>query len=102
MPPKSASCQWIYQVRLGKRTKDHIKFMFLFSGDEKESTHQVPMFEEQLGALNATANQRYEQRKHLFTNVGPCRRALCARRDILIRKQLRKDKVCFTLILVIT
>ena len=86
-----------YKVGLAKCTIDHLKFLFLVSGDGKESTHQLPMFEEQLGALNATANQRYEQRKRLFTNVGPCRRALCARRDIMIRKQLRKDKVHYSI-----
>ena len=48
------------------------------------------------GALMAGAAAKRREREMLFTNVGPCRRALCARRDLATRKRLRRltGKVC--------
>ena len=66
---------------------------FLYSAEEG-SNIQVPLFESQLGAFNASSQRKLRQRRHLLSNIGPCRRALCARRDVMIRKQLGKvDKV---------
>lgn len=49
-----------------------------------------------VGALMAGAAAKARERGLLFTNVGPCRRALCARRDLAMRKRLRRltGKVC--------
>ncbi|XP_048588034.1 zinc finger CCCH domain-containing protein 13 isoform X2 [Nematostella vectensis] len=41
-----------------------------------------------LGAYVAAAASRRRYRKGLMSDLGPCRRALCARRDLAIRKQL--------------
>lgn len=52
------------------------------------------LFEHELGALNMAALNRREERAGLLRNLGPCCKALCARRDITIRRQLLKnDKV---------
>ncbi|XP_033117868.1 zinc finger CCCH domain-containing protein 13-like [Anneissia japonica] len=59
----------------------------------KEATPEggeVPRFDCALGAFNANAQQKAHQRKKLLSDVGPCRRALSARWDLQIRKQLRK------------
>lgn len=42
------------------------------------------------GALMAGAAAKRREREMLFTNVGPCRRALCARKDLGMRKRLRR------------
>lgn len=55
------------------------------------------MFEHDLGALNMAARRRRVERAGLLTNLGPCCKALCARRDFAIRRQLLKnDKVKVT------
>lgn len=52
------------------------------------------LFEHDLGAQNISAMNRRLERAGLLTNLGPCRKALCARRDLAIRRQLLKnDKV---------
>ena len=43
-----------------------------------------------IGALMAGAAAKRREREMLFTNVGPCRRALCARTDLAMRKRLRR------------
>lgn len=43
-----------------------------------------------IGALMAGAAAKRREREMLFTDVGPCRRALCARRDLAMRKRLRR------------
>lgn len=63
------------------------------------SVHSVPadaekLFEHELGALNMAALNRRVERAGLLSNLGPCCKALCARRDFAIRRQLLKnDKV---------
>lgn len=63
------------------------------------SVHFVPadaekLFEHELGALNMAALNRRVERAGLLSNLGPCCKALCARRDFAIRRQLLKnDKV---------
>ena len=50
-----------------------------------------------LGALVAAEARKIKERSNVVSDIGPCRRALCARRDFYIRKQLRKltsTKVC--------
>lgn len=49
-----------------------------------------------VGALMAGAAAKRREREMLFSSVGPCRRALCARRDLAMRKRLRRltGKVC--------
>lgn len=49
-----------------------------------------------VGALMAGAAAKARERELLFSSVGPCRRALCARRDLAMRKRLRRltGKVC--------
>ena len=52
------------------------------------------LFEHDLGALNIAALNRRVERAGLLSNLGPCCKALCARRDFAIRRQLLKnDKV---------
>lgn len=52
------------------------------------------LFEHELGALNMAALNRRVERAGLLSNLGPCCKALCARRDFAIRRQLLKnDKV---------
>ena len=43
-----------------------------------------------VGALMAGAAAKRREKEMLFSSVGPCRRALCARRDLAMRKRLRK------------
>lgn len=50
------------------------------------------IFEDELGALNMAAIQRKEERAHLLSNLGPCCKALCSRRDLAIRKQLVRNE----------
>lgn len=49
------------------------------------------LFEHELGALNRAAHRRRVERAGLLTNLGPCCKALCARRDFSIRRQLLKN-----------
>lgn len=54
------------------------------------------VFEHELGALNMAALLRKEERASLLSDLGPCCKALCFRRDSAIRKQLVKnEKVLF-------
>lgn len=50
------------------------------------------LFEHELGALNMAALLRKEERANLLSNLGPCCKALCFRRDSAIRKQLVKNE----------
>jgi len=50
------------------------------------------LFEHELGALNMAALLRKEERAGLLSNLGPCCKALCFRRDSAIRKQLMKNE----------
>ena len=43
-----------------------------------------------IGALMAGAAAKRRERQLLFSDVGPCRRALCARKDLAMRKRLRR------------
>ena len=50
-----------------------------------------------IGALVAAEARKRKERENVVNDIGPCRRALCARRDFHIRKQLRRltaTKVC--------
>ncbi|KAJ3584177.1 hypothetical protein NHX12_014673 [Muraenolepis orangiensis] len=49
------------------------------------------LFEHDLGALNLAALNRRAERAGLLSNLGPCCKALCARRDFAIRRQLLKN-----------
>lgn len=50
------------------------------------------LFEHDLGALNMAALNRRVERAGLLSNLGPCCKALCARRDFAIRRQLLKNE----------
>ncbi|XP_064817100.1 zinc finger CCCH domain-containing protein 13-like, partial [Oncorhynchus masou masou] len=50
------------------------------------------LFEHDLGALNKAALSRRIERAGLLRNLGPCCKALCARRDMAIRRQLLKNE----------
>lgn len=50
------------------------------------------LFEHDLGALNMAALNRRVERAGLLRNLGPCCKALCARRDFAIRRQLLKNE----------
>ncbi|RXN02869.1 zinc finger CCCH domain-containing 13-like protein [Labeo rohita] len=49
------------------------------------------LLEHDLGALNMAAYNRRMERANLLRSLGPCCKALCARRDIAIRRQLLKN-----------
>ena len=52
-----------------------------------------------VAAFHATAVKKARERQTLVANIGPHRRALCARRDLAVRRALCKvDKVCLTLL----
>lgn len=61
-------------------------FFFFFLKDADS------LFEHELGALNMAALLRKEERASLLSNIGPCCKALCFRRDSAIRKQLVKNE----------
>jgi hypothetical protein len=55
-----------------------------------------------IGAFVAVAAAKKREREALLGNLGPCRRALCARRDLAMRKQLgRSSKVIITIFLLV-
>ena len=57
-------------------------------------TSETFEFLDGVAAFHATAVKKSEERKTLVTNIGPHRRALCARRDLAVRRTLCKvDKV---------
>lgn len=58
--------------------------------NELEEAAELMRSRKSAGALVAAAAARRRERETLFTDVGPCRRALCARRDLAIRKKLRR------------
>ena len=58
------------------------------SGDVDDG--DVSQVTNSIGALMAGAAAKRRERGMLFTDVGPCRRALCARRDLAMRKRLRR------------
>lgn len=61
-----------------KKTEKDEKFQF---------KHDIAMF-------HTSAVQKLKERRNLLSDIGPYRRALCARRDLEIRRQLCKvDKV---------
>ncbi|XP_022095069.1 zinc finger CCCH domain-containing protein 13-like isoform X2 [Acanthaster planci] len=74
----------------GPELMREVEQLCLQAAEEEGSSIQTPLFENQLGAFNASAQRKLRQRKQLLTDIGPCRRALCARRDVMIRKQLGK------------
>ena len=54
-------------------------------------------FVDGVAAFHATAVMKSAERKSLVANIGPHRRALCARRDLAVRRTLCKvDKVYTT------
>lgn len=59
------------------------------------------LFEHELGALNMAALRRKEERAGLLSNLGPCCKALCFRRDSAIRKQLMKNEKASGLLIVL-
>lgn len=79
------------------------KFMWLYVGVQKYHVYidlcksqflldAENLFEHELGALNMAALRRKEERAGLLSNLGPCCKALCFRRDSAIRKQLVKNE----------
>lgn len=65
--------------------------------EDAEDSHVIAS----VGALMAGAAAKRREREMLFSDVGPCRRALCARRDLAMRKRLRRltGKVCLSFII---
>ena len=59
-------------------------------------TVEKPQFEllHDLAVMHTAALNQQRERKNLVENIGPFRRALCARRDLMIRRKLcRAGKV---------
>lgn len=75
-----SSKQYYFYI-LGKL---NVCFWFLKDADN--------LFEHELGAINMAALLRKEERASLLSNLGPCCKALCFRRDSAIRKQLVKNE----------
>ncbi|XP_035225602.1 zinc finger CCCH domain-containing protein 13-like isoform X2 [Stegodyphus dumicola] len=64
------------------------------NGEKKEEKKFV--MEHQLAAFHVAISQNKKERVNIFKQVGPYRRALCARRDLQIRKLLCKPINKFT------
>ena len=94
-------------VLMKQETADDPKPAEDSSGEEtsKKTTSSVPE-EKKFELLNDVAEfhsslvRKMKEREELVSNIGPYRRALCARRDLAIRRALCKaEKVfCFVLI----
>ena len=76
-------------------TKDNPSGVETVETNDAEGTSE-PQVANTIGALMAGAAAKRREREDLFTKVGPCRRALCARKDLAMRKRLRRltGKVC--------
>lgn len=70
-------------------TKDNPSGVETVDTSDTEGTSE-PQVANTIGALMAGAAAKRREREDLFTNVGPCRRALCARKDLAMRKRLRR------------
>lgn len=70
-------------------TKDNPSGVETVDTSDTEGTSE-PQVANTIGALMAGAAAKTREREDLFTNVGPCRRALCARKDLAMRKRLRR------------
>lgn len=53
-------------------------------------------FRHEVAALHAAAMAQEQERKRILTDIGPYRRALCARQDLQIRRKLCRfhQRVC--------
>ena len=66
----------------------------LSHSDDKDTVADKFEFIDGVAAFHATAVRKAQERQTLVSNVGPHRRALCARRDLAVRRALCKvDKV---------
>ncbi|XP_054724542.1 zinc finger CCCH domain-containing protein 13-like isoform X2 [Uloborus diversus] len=66
------------------------------NGNKDKKPEKKFVLEHQLAAFHVAISQTKRERTNAFNNVGPYRRALCARRDLQIRKQLCKPINKFT------
>lgn len=67
------------------------------TSDKKTVDQSEFSFHSDVAMFHSSALQKLKERTSLLSNVGPHRRALCARRDLEMRRQLCKaDKVSFT------
>ena len=80
------------QDKCSQDVSDKTKHLFLASRLRKLT----------IGALVSAETRKLKERASVVNDIGPCRRALCARRDFHIRKQLRRltsTKVFYTTLL---
>jgi hypothetical protein len=61
---------------------------------EESKSENKFKFKSDIAVFHASITSKIKERRNLLRNIGPFRRALCARRDLEIRRQLCKiDKV---------
>lgn len=64
--------------------------------DEKKEKKEQFEFKHDIAMFHSSAINKLKERRNLLSDIGPFRRALCARKDLEIRRQLCKvDKVMY-------
>ena len=67
------------------------------TNEKKEKKEQFE-FKHDIAMFHSSALHKLKERRNLLSDIGPFRRALCARKDLEIRRQLCKvDKVMYYL-----
>ena len=67
--------------------------------EEKKEKKEQFEFKHDIAMFHSSALNKLKERRNLLSDIGPFRRALCARKDLEIRRQLCKvDKVIYSLI----
>lgn len=79
----------LVQEACAKSANEHPTGAETVESTDVESVRRSPV-SNSVGALMAGAAAKRRERQLLFSDVGPCRRALCARKDLAMRKRLRR------------
>ncbi|XP_042900743.1 zinc finger CCCH domain-containing protein 13 isoform X1 [Parasteatoda tepidariorum] len=80
-------------AELTKKIKDFCDKQLHEEKEHEEGSEKIPVekkfkMEHRVAAFHVSMSQNKRERINLFSEVGPYRRALCARRDLQIRKML--------------
>ena len=79
----------LVQEACAKAANEHPTGAETVESTDVDSVRRSPV-SNSVGALMAGAAAKRRERQLLFSDVGPCRRALCARKDLAMRKRLRR------------
>ncbi|KAK6196121.1 hypothetical protein SNE40_001407 [Patella caerulea] len=82
------------EVMYKKVIEECQKQLDLEHAENNDGEKPVFKFEHDIAAFHSSAVKKIKDRANLIKNVGPFRRALCARRDLEIRRQLCKVDKC--------